>query len=148
MEESAAASSIQRRISESVPHPPKRVNMRRLRGLGRFLVSSLNSLAKRCWQSLDARLKSDSVAGLGASPMKSSIFFHQGCPVCGRMLRIGVHLLGSRVFCQHCGGGFRASDASLAGEPNSDDRPSLSAVDDLLERADLMLQRQSVGDEA
>jgi hypothetical protein len=104
MEESAAASSIQRRISESVPHPPKRVNMRRLRGLG--------------------------------------------CPVCGRMLRIGVHLLGSRVFCQHCGGGFRASDASLAGEPNSDDRPSLSAVDDLLERADLMLQRQSVGDEA
>jgi len=45
--------------------------------------------------------------------MSSSVYYHQGCPVCGRMLRIGVKLLGERVFCQHCGGGFRASDTTL-----------------------------------
>lgn len=78
--------------------------------------------------------------------MHSAVFFHQGCPVCGRMLRIGVQLLGSRVYCEHCGGGFRASDASLAGE-RADDRPSLTVVDELLERAELMLQRQGAGGE-
>ena len=45
--------------------------------------------------------------------MSGSVYYHQGCPVCGRVLRIGVKLLGERVFCQHCGGGFRASDATL-----------------------------------
>jgi len=45
--------------------------------------------------------------------MSGSVYYHQGCPVCGRMLRIGVRLLGERVFCQHCGGGFRASDVAL-----------------------------------
>ncbi len=29
------------------------------------------------------------------------------------MLRIGVRLLGQRVYCQHCGGGFRATDVAL-----------------------------------
>ena len=29
------------------------------------------------------------------------------------MLRIGVRLLGQRVYCQHCGGGFRATDIAL-----------------------------------
>ena len=80
--------------------------------------------------------------------MHSPVYFHQGCPVCGRTLRIGVHLLGSRVYCQHCGGGFRASGPSLADAANSNDRPSLSVVDELLERAELMLQRQAVGDDA
>ncbi|MDA1040289.1 MAG: response regulator [Planctomycetota bacterium] len=79
--------------------------------------------------------------------MHSPVFFHQGCPVCGRMLRIGVQLLGSRVYCQHCGGGFRASDASLADE-NAGERPSRTVVDELLERAELVLQRQGAGGEA
>lgn len=78
--------------------------------------------------------------------MHSHVFFHQGCPVCGRTLRIGVQLLGSRVYCQHCGGGFRASDASLDGE-RADERPSLTVVDELLERVELRLQRQGAGDE-
>jgi hypothetical protein len=77
--------------------------------------------------------------------MNSPVFFHQGCPVCGRTLRIGVHLLGSRVFCQHCGGGFRASDVSLTRDQQADDRPSLSVVDELIERAESMLQRQGDG---
>ena len=45
--------------------------------------------------------------------MSDSVYYHQGCPVCGRMLRIGVRLLGQRVYCQHCGGGFRATDEAL-----------------------------------
>ena len=45
--------------------------------------------------------------------MSDSVYYHQGCPVCGRMLRIGVRLLGQRVYCQHCGGGFRATDVAL-----------------------------------
>ena len=45
--------------------------------------------------------------------MSDSVYYHQNCPVCGRMLRIGVRLLGRRVYCQHCGGGFRASDPAL-----------------------------------
>jgi hypothetical protein len=75
--------------------------------------------------------------------MPSSVSFHQGCPVCGRTLRIGIHLLGSRVYCQHCGGGFRACDPQLAaGGPEPVDRPQLEFVDELLERADLVLARQ------
>lgn len=79
--------------------------------------------------------------------MHSPVFFHQGCPVCGRTLRIGVQFLGSRVYCQHCGGGFRASDASLTDE-SAGERPSRTVVDELLERAELVLQRQGAGGEA
>ncbi|NBW96201.1 MAG: response regulator [Planctomycetia bacterium] len=65
--------------------------------------------------------------------------FHQGCPVCGRLLRIRVTLLGRRVYCQHCGGGFVAADsASAAGDRARDRR-----VEELIERADLSLQQVS-----
>ncbi|MFM8634973.1 MAG: response regulator [Planctomycetia bacterium] len=74
--------------------------------------------------------------------MTPPVSFHQSCPVCGRTLRIGVNLLGSRVYCQHCGGGFRASDASLSDHGAAAERPSRSIVDELLERAELVLQRQ------
>lgn len=80
--------------------------------------------------------------GFGGFLMITPVYFHQGCPVCGRTLRIGVNLLGSRVYCQHCGGGFRASDASLTDAGDVADRPAMSVVDELLERADLILQRQ------
>lgn len=75
--------------------------------------------------------------------MTSSVAFHQGCPVCGRTLRIGIHLLGSRVYCQHCGGGFRACDPSLgAACPEEAERPQPELVDELLERAALLLERR------
>lgn len=75
--------------------------------------------------------------------MPSSVSFHQGCPVCGRTLRIGIHLLGSRVYCQHCGGGFRASDPALASAcPESIERPQAERVEELLERAEHMLARR------
>lgn len=53
------------------------------------------------------------------------------------MLTIGVTLLGKRVYCQHCGGGFVAADPSFAGAgARSQDR----RIDDLLERARAALQ--------
>jgi len=74
-------------------------------------------------------------------PIENDVCFHQGCPVCGRTLRIRVMLLGRRVYCQHCGGGFIASDSS--GHPKERSRESL--VDDLIERAERVLQRSSRG---
>jgi transcription elongation factor Elf1 len=73
----------------------------------------------------------------------TQVFFQQGCPVCGRRLEIDVNLLGRRVYCQHCGGGFVAMDASLvtAAAPvdQADDR-----VDALLERAAIALEQASI----
>jgi len=75
--------------------------------------------------------------------MNNAVYFHQGCPVCGRTVRIGVQLLGRRVYCQHCGGGFRACDASLGQAcRDAEERPQSAIVDELLERASLMLQGQ------
>lgn len=79
--------------------------------------------------------------------MLRPVYYHQPCPVCGRTLQIAVELLGKRVYCQHCGGGFlalddalRLSDVQAAGVPGK--------VDELLERAAEALERASVGDDA
>ncbi|MFM8704026.1 MAG: hypothetical protein ACKOHG_09190 [Planctomycetia bacterium] len=81
----------------------------------------------------------------GAQPAERSaspVCYHQNCPVCGRSLQIRVQLLGRRVYCQHCGGGFVASDA-VSGEkiPRPTDRPQAAIVDELIERAAVMLAR-------
>ena len=69
--------------------------------------------------------------------MSDSVYYHQGCPVCGRMLRIGVRLLGQRVYCQHCGGGFRATDETL-----EDDEGPLRAMEQIQEnRIERLLER-------
>ena len=68
-------------------------------------------------------------------PQSGDVFFNQPCPVCGRSLRVRVHLLGRRVYCQHCGGGFTAIDESLRG-PSASDR-----ADDLIARASQVLER-------
>lgn len=74
--------------------------------------------------------------------MNSTVSFLQGCPVCGRTLRIGVNLLGSRVYCQHCGGGFQAQDSAIGEDGDATERSQFSVVDELLERAESILQRQ------
>lgn len=71
------------------------------------------------------------------------VFFHQSCPICGRTLQIRVHLLGRRVYCQHCGGGFLALDESLQ-QRDGGERVD-AKVDELLERAALALE-QTDGD--
>jgi hypothetical protein len=45
--------------------------------------------------------------------MRNDVTFQQRCPVCGRALQVSVVLLGRRVYCQHCGGGFTAMDESM-----------------------------------
>jgi|GEM_PF-507239 len=74
--------------------------------------------------------------------MSDSVYYHQGCPVCGRMLRIGVRLLGHRVYCQHCGGGFRATDSELESAGDTAVRGSQTdRVEQLLARAAETLAR-------
>ena len=71
--------------------------------------------------------------------MSDSVYYHQGCPVCGRMLRIGVRLLGQRVYCQHCGGGFRATDETLEDDEGAF-RPLAHVQKD---RVEMLLERAS-----
>lgn len=71
----------------------------------------------------------------------ADVYFNRSCPVCGRMLRIRVQLLGCRVYCQHCGGGFTAVDESLGHGAAVADR-----VEDLLARASRALARATADD--
>lgn len=75
--------------------------------------------------------------------MQNPVSYHQHCPVCGRGLLISVTLLGHRVYCQHCGGGFTATpdattrpDGRLVAAPDQD---RLHLVDELIERAEMQL---------
>ena len=71
---------------------------------------------------------------------ENPVCYHQNCPVCGRNLRIRVMLLGRRVYCQHCGGGFIATDACVGiSSPRVENRPQSAIVDELIERAAVML---------
>ena len=72
------------------------------------------------------------------------VFFAQSCPICGRKLRIAVNLLGSRVYCQHCGGGFMAADDSMRSASAPDlhvARACDETVDALLAKAEAVLAR-------
>lgn len=78
--------------------------------------------------------------------MYRDVYYQQHCPVCGRQLQIRVNLLGQRVYCQHCGGGFRALDDQMqlgSGEPS---RSAADRADELLRQAALVLQ-QPVSDD-
>ncbi|MFM8890053.1 MAG: response regulator [Planctomycetia bacterium] len=88
---------------------------------------------------LDAR--TDAAEGRDSSSDGNPVCYHQHCPVCGRSLQIRVTLLGQRVYCQHCGGGFIASDASCCDGGDCPDRRLSAQVEDLLERAAVALSR-------
>jgi hypothetical protein len=76
--------------------------------------------------------------------VRSPVFFHQQCPVCGRVVRVRVSLLGRQVFCQHCQGSFVASDPSMSDGGVSQVTP---IVDDLIERANDLLARATCASE-
>jgi hypothetical protein len=59
--------------------------------------------------------------------MRNDVTFQQRCPVCGRALQVSVVLLGRRVYCQHCGGGFTAMDETM--RLRSSAMPPLAGVD-------------------
>jgi transposase len=75
--------------------------------------------------------------------MSRDVYFHQHCPVCGRMLQVKVSLLGRRVYCQHCGGGFTAMDEQLQPADGRSCRTAADRADELLRRAALMLAEAS-----
>jgi hypothetical protein len=79
--------------------------------------------------------------GSGHDAVLREVCYHQSCPVCGRSLVIRVTLLGRPVYCQHCGGRFIASDAAVPRDPDTASRPQLAVVDELIERAAVMLGR-------
>lgn len=62
------------------------------------------------------------------------VFYHQQCPVCGRVVRVRVVLLGRRVYCEHCGGCFLAADPSMGGPVAGDDQSA-----DVMQRAEKLL---------
>ena len=66
--------------------------------------------------------------------LSNPTYFVQGCPTCGRRLQVRVEHLGRSVVCQHCRGRFVARDPSL------EDAHSQHAANDLLRRADELLQ--------
>ena len=75
--------------------------------------------------------------------MIQNVHYHQPCPVCGRTLEIGVTLLGRRVYCQHCGGGFVAADPALAEATDRQAAVRDAAVDRLLEQAAQVLEQSA-----
>ena len=79
--------------------------------------------------------------------METPMDFYQACPVCGRSLRINAQLLGSRVYCDHCGGGFVASGDIAKNCCDFAERPASATVDTLREKAATLLQAQMVFDE-
>ena len=74
--------------------------------------------------------------------MKSTTYFDQECPTCGRCLQVRVAYLGRRVACQHCGGKFDAChpESSTCAAPESSSEilrragELLSSIDDLKSR--------------
>lgn len=73
--------------------------------------------------------------------VRSPVFFHQQCPVCGRVVRVRVSLLGRQVYCQHCQGSFVATDSSMGGLPPTTTVVQSAGTDDLIERANELLAR-------
>jgi hypothetical protein len=66
--------------------------------------------------------------------MSNPTYFVQPCPTCGRRLNIRVEHLGKRMVCQHCRGVLTARD------PASTGGAAAEAENDLLRRADMLLQ--------
>jgi hypothetical protein len=77
--------------------------------------------------------------------MSRDVFFLQHCPVCGRILQVRVNLLGQRVYCQHCGGGFVAMDDRMLPTAGPVSPKAVDKVDALLERAAVMLGQTGCG---
>jgi hypothetical protein len=76
--------------------------------------------------------------------MSHDVHFNQACPVCGRTLHILVRLLGRRVYCQHCGGGFTAMDETMRRyAADASVRVRSETVEELLERASRCLENAS-----
>lgn len=79
--------------------------------------------------------------------MSRDVFYHQRCPICGRMLQIRVQLLGRRVYCQHCCGGFLAADEHMSPSFGGACLSAADRADRLLEQAALVLEQAGMSTE-
>jgi len=59
--------------------------------------------------------------------MMAMTFYYQGCPVCGRNLRVPVRYFGRRMSCTHCHGEFVAGKDQV-GEAPPRQPPAVGAV--------------------
>ena len=67
--------------------------------------------------------------------MSGATYFKQGCPICGRVLKVRVSYLGKQVACQHCGGRFEASEPDATPDPSESSVSILDRAEELLETA-------------
>jgi hypothetical protein len=63
------------------------------------------------------------------------------------MLQIRVRLLGRRVYCQHCGGGFLATDDPTSPPCGAGHQTAADRAEQLLERAALVLEQAGMASE-
>ena len=63
------------------------------------------------------------------------------------MLQIRVRLLGRRVYCQHCGGGFVATDEPMGPPRGGSCQSASDRAEELLERAALVLEQAGMASE-
>lgn len=70
----------------------------------------------------------------GCEAQRIPTYFHVGCGVCGRQLRVLIEHLGRRIACGHCGQRFVAADPATDGDRRGS----------LLERADQLLERSAL----
>lgn len=87
---------------------------------------------------------SDSSSPTG-NAMSREVYYHQHCPICGRLLQIRVNLLGQRVYCQHCCGGFLALDEQMQIGGQEPVRTAADRADELLRQAALVLEQSEDG---
>lgn len=72
--------------------------------------------------------------------MSRAVYFIQECPTCGRRVQVRLEYLGRHLVCEHCHGGFVATDHENGDAGGSGER-LLERADELLASADALRRR-------
>lgn len=64
--------------------------------------------------------------------MRSSVFYVQSCPACGRSLQVRVNYLGKAVACQHCHAEFVAQQEQETPAPSESGLALMDRAEELL----------------
>ena len=82
---------------------------------------------------------------------RSTTYYIQECPTCGRSLHVRVEYLGKQVVCQHCHARFEAYDSANTAPPASSSASGIGLLrraEQLLEESGLALDRRAAQQEA
>jgi hypothetical protein len=77
---------------------------------------------------------------------RSTTYYIQECPTCGRSLHVRVEYLGKQVVCQHCHARFEAYDSANTPPPPSSSASGIGLMrraEELLEESGLALHRRA-----